>query len=53
MFTFLKTPGPDPEWALAGGGGQTLNGGRTRATGSRSRTPVGVQGHSPLEALEF
>ena len=31
---------------LRGGGGQTLNGGRTCAAGSRSRAPVGVQGHS-------
>ena len=41
-------PGPDPEGALAGGGGgQTLNSVRPRAAGSRSRAPVGVQGHNP------
>ena len=39
--------------ACRGGGGQTLNGGRTRAAGSRSSATVGIQWHSPWKLLNF
>ena len=54
LKTFATSPviaGPDPEGVLAGA--QTLNGSRTRTAGSRSRTPVGVQGHSPWKLLNI